>query len=265
MAKTTKPQHPVQATSGLEADIKALSVTRPGDNNRRAYVGPPAQYDFMGATQFNLLTLLGLREEHRVIDIGCGSLRAGRYLIQYLMPECYTGIEPNTWLWKEAIKTEIGTDLIALKQPLFLEEDDFRMRGAAPGSADYIVAQSIYSHTGSALFQTSIEAAARCLAPSGQMLFTTIIPGDKGSQSMPKGTEYEGWLYPKCLSFEADDVMRACKMAGLHVQQLKWFHPRQTWFRATLDEGLQMSPEMIDKLGTGRPLFDNRFPDPNAE
>lgn len=60
----------------LEDEILATRKTRAGDANLRAYVGPPAQYDFMGATQFRLLAGLGLREEHRIVDIGCGSLRA---------------------------------------------------------------------------------------------------------------------------------------------------------------------------------------------
>jgi hypothetical protein len=49
-----------------------------------AFVGPPDQYDLMGATQFRLLTTLGLRDYHRLLDFGCGSLRVGRLLISYL-------------------------------------------------------------------------------------------------------------------------------------------------------------------------------------
>ncbi len=49
----------------LEGEILATRNLQPGDLNYRAYVGPPDQYDFMGATQFRLLTSLGLREEHR--------------------------------------------------------------------------------------------------------------------------------------------------------------------------------------------------------
>jgi len=33
-----------------------------GDEHYRAYVGPPSQYDLIGASQFNLLCALGLRE-----------------------------------------------------------------------------------------------------------------------------------------------------------------------------------------------------------
>jgi hypothetical protein len=52
-----------------------------GAAHYRAYVGPPDRFDFMSATQFSLLFALGLREVHRVLDFGCGSLRLGRLLI----------------------------------------------------------------------------------------------------------------------------------------------------------------------------------------
>jgi len=46
-----------------------------GGNHFRAYVGPPNYYDLIGATQFNLLTLFGMRETSTLLDIGCGSLQ----------------------------------------------------------------------------------------------------------------------------------------------------------------------------------------------
>ena len=55
----------------------------------------------MGATQFRLLCSLGLRATHRVLDFGCGSLRAGRFLLTYLDPGGYWGVEPHRWLIAE--------------------------------------------------------------------------------------------------------------------------------------------------------------------
>src|SRR5258705_9481939 len=96
-----------------------ISELRPGDNHYMAFVGPPTQYDFMGATQFRLLCTLGLRSHHSVLDFGCGSLRAGRLLISYLDKGKYFGIEPNMWLIEKAIENQIGRDLIRIKNPQF--------------------------------------------------------------------------------------------------------------------------------------------------
>ena len=232
----------------------------PGDDNWRAYVGPPRQYDFMGASQFRLLTMLGLREEHHLIDIGCGSLRLGRFAIPYLLPGRYLGVEPNAWLWRTALEEELGADIARLRQPRFSEDADFGLADAGDGSADYIIAQSIYSHTGQDALATSLHAAARVLAPQGQFLFTIVTPECAGTGGMKRGAEAQGWVYPACTVFDADSVASACTDAGLQVQQLDWFHPRQTWFRATRDPGLRMSAAQIAQLGTGKPLFDQRFP-----
>lgn len=68
---------------------------------------------------FNLLTSVGLRQHHRVLDIGCGSLRVGRLLIPYLNQGNYFGVEPNEWLVSDGILNEIGQDQIEIKQPTF--------------------------------------------------------------------------------------------------------------------------------------------------
>ena len=57
-----------------------------GDSHYKAYVGPPKKYDLMGAMQFNLLTSFGLRDYHKLLDIGCGSLRSGKMLIPFFSP-----------------------------------------------------------------------------------------------------------------------------------------------------------------------------------
>jgi hypothetical protein len=98
---------------------------RTGTKHYSSFVGPTRQWDFMGATQFRLLTTLGLRENHRVLDIGCGSLRAGRLFIPYLNPGCYCGIEPNMWLVEDAVGSEIGPELIARKKVRFSKSKKF--------------------------------------------------------------------------------------------------------------------------------------------
>ena len=71
---------------------------KPGDPQYRAYVGPPEDDDLIAAMTFNLLTTLGLRQHHSLLDIVCASLRIGRLLIPYLNRGKYFGVEPNEWL-----------------------------------------------------------------------------------------------------------------------------------------------------------------------
>src|SRR5881275_994528 len=108
---------------------------KPGDSHYRAYVGPPEDYDLIAAMTFNLLTTLGLRQHHSLIDIGCGSLRIGRLLIPYL----------NEWLVDEGIKRELGEALVRIKRPTFFFSDSPETVIRAKLSFDFALAQSIFS------------------------------------------------------------------------------------------------------------------------
>ena len=78
------------------AERASLGLDRKaGDDHYRAFVGPAWRYDLLAALQFQAMTSLGLREYHSLLDVGCGSLRAGRLFIPYLLPGRHFGIEPN--------------------------------------------------------------------------------------------------------------------------------------------------------------------------
>src|SRR2546422_11581232 len=106
-------ERPLDNGESLGAGLK------PGDAHYRAYVGPPEDYDLIAAMTFNLLTTLGLRQHHSLLDVGCGSLRIGRLLIPYLNRGKYFGIEPNEWLVDEGISRELGKSLVGIKRPTF--------------------------------------------------------------------------------------------------------------------------------------------------
>lgn len=55
---------------------------------------PLETFEEAGRNQFITLLELGLSPESRVIDIGCGVLRLGYWLIPFLHEGCYYGIEP---------------------------------------------------------------------------------------------------------------------------------------------------------------------------
>jgi len=204
----------------------AAKTLPPGAHHYAAYVGPPEQYDFMGATQFRLLTTLGLRENHSVLDFGCGSLRAGRLLIPYLREGRYYGLEPNQWLIDDAIERELGQTLIDLKRPTFLHHSDFSAT-AFGVSFDYILAQSIFSHAGHDLVSKCLADFRSCLNPSGLILATFVEPQLLGrTEDSPEN----GWVYPDCVGFRRETVQALIAKAGLAGRALPWFHPRQTWF-----------------------------------
>jgi SAM-dependent methyltransferase len=238
-------------------DIRALTTEearalRPGDKHYTAYVGPPAQYDFMGATQFRLLTTLGLRAHHRVLDFGCGSLRAGRLLIPYLERGRYFGIEPNAWLVEDAIEREIGGDMVRLKAPRFDANAEFRT-DMFDIAFDFIVAQSIFSHASAGLASLALHNFRQSLA-SGGLVACTFVETTRSEQAQ----HADGWSYPDCVRFTREEVERLFTGAGLCVLRIDWFHPRQAWYLGAHTPADLPRAEDIRHL-TGAVLRDREF------
>lgn len=186
-----------------------------GANHYRAYVGPPDRYDFMGATQFALLFALGLRDFHRVLDFGCGSLRLGRLLIPFLRTGGYFGIDPNEWLISDAFERELGSSIRAIKQPRFRSNADFRC-DVFDTDFDFIVAQSIITHCGAAATRKLIAEAARVLRPEGKFIFSIIESSER--HAIPAE---EGWIYPRCVEYGAATLEAICGEVGLLCHRLR--------------------------------------------
>src|SRR5271157_4551410 len=51
--------------------------------------GPVQDFERVGQMQLAVLLLQGLRPGSRVLDVGCGCLRAGYWLMHFLDPGCY--------------------------------------------------------------------------------------------------------------------------------------------------------------------------------
>jgi SAM-dependent methyltransferase len=194
---------------------------KPGDSHYRAYVGPPEDYDLIAAMTFNLLTTLGLRQHHSLLDIGCGSLRIGRLLIPYLNRGKYFGVEPNEWLVEEGIKRELGEALMQIKRPTLFFSDSPETIVQAKVSFDFALAQSIFSHCGVDLIRGWLSAVSRSLTQDGALV-ATFLPGDQDSPRT-------GWVYPECVNYRPATLERAAAEANLRFEILDWKHPRQTW------------------------------------
>lgn len=222
---------------------------KPGDAHYTAYVGPPEQYDFMGATQFRLLCALGLRAHHRVLDFGCGSLRAGRFLLMYLNPGCYYGIEPNRWLIEDAIKHQIGQGAIDIKQPVFDGNDRFETQHLGV-QFDYIVAQSIFSHTGRQVTEKCLSQFAGSIKPTGRIIASFW----HADEDPPPGD----WFYPGCVTYRPSSIAQIIAGAGLVGRKIPWYHPRLVWYVMGKSHAVLPSPEM-DPYLRGAVLFDPEF------
>lgn len=226
-----------------------ISKLKPGDNHYMAYVGPPARYDFMGASQFRLLCTLGLRAGHDLLDVGCGSLRGGRFFISYLDEGRYCGIEPNEWLIREAIEHQVGNDLLRIKKPRFDYNSDFAT-DVFGQPFDFIIAQSIFSHAGRDLIARALGNFRTSLKPAGIIAATFV--------EAARDYEGSGWVYPGCVTYLPSTVEGFAKEAGLSIVRIPWYHPSQTWYLMATDPNRLPGPAMMRFL-YGAVLFDPAF------
>ena len=158
--------------------------------DHRSKVGPGELYELIGAHQFCVMIKLGLRDHHRLLDLGCGSLRGGKYFINYLGKGNYTGIEPDIDLVAAGVEHELTGEVLALKRPTFHYWDDFlwaeRLEGMYGLKFDFVLAQSILTHAGRGLVDQIAEDAYLSLVPGG-VFAATFFTSMSDSNA-------EGWL-----------------------------------------------------------------------
>lgn len=113
------------------------------ERGHRSYVG--AKWEHLGKLQIDFLTSNGLKPEHVLYDIACGSLRAGVHLIPYLDRGNYIGIEKEEKLIELGIEEELGLDIYENKKPEFLVNDQFEFDKLSK-KPDFAIAQSLFTH-----------------------------------------------------------------------------------------------------------------------
>src|SRR5215218_3976830 len=226
-----------------------------GDKHYRAWVGPPEEYDLIGALQVTLLLAAGLEETHCLCDVGCGSLRAGRMLIPYLRPGHYFGIEPERWLVEKGVDDELGRGILEAKHPSFRFVSDFSLEGFGT-EFDFVVAQSVFSHTFPDLLRLGLRRIASSLAPSGK-LFATWNPAAPGADGPKLGPDSQvlsnGWIHKGIYAHSWEEMQGFLRESGLVGGRLRWPHPRQSWYVASHPEHEATIDELSRAIRSPRP------------
>ncbi len=226
----------------------------PGSRHYRAFVSPPDKYDLVSALQFSLLTFLGLRENHTLLDIGCGSLRGGRLFIPYLLPGHYFGIEPEQWLIDEGIKHEIGQDQITIKRPTFYNNSDFDF-GYFQHEFDFLLAQSIFSHASQVQIRSCLAQARKVMKPTS-IFVANFVEGEHN---------YTGdeWVYPGGSTYTMAHMTHLVEEQGLVCKPLHWPHPvGLKWIVIVRPENAESVPVLsgqLPALKAERDLYQRRL------
>ena len=141
--------------------------------NPEGAVGSPKHEYWLqiGQLQFDYATGHGLKPDMRMLEIGCGNLRAGRLVIDYLEPGCYYGIDISPDILFAAQKTVADYDLRA-KLPHLTLVRDLRLDFLPDRAFDFVHAHSVFSHSPVEVIDECFAHVGRILAPGGFFDFT---------------------------------------------------------------------------------------------
>jgi SAM-dependent methyltransferase len=184
-------------------------------------------WDEMGRLQCEFLINKGLRPEHRLIDVGCGSLRGGIHFIRYLAAGNYYGLDVNASLI-EAGRCEVQAAGLADRQINLLIDDRFGL-DRFNATFDYGIAQSVFTHLCLNHIICCLAQVQRVLAPHGRFFATyfeaphaaqlgTVVHSPGGIRSQYVGDPYH---------YGFEEMSVAAQLAALAVERIgDWEHPR---------------------------------------
>ena len=133
---------------------------------RHALVGPPQLWEMKRKFQIDYLRAQGLRPEHVLLDIGCGTLRGGIPLIDYLQPGHYHGVETRAEVLDEG-RRELQEAGLSGKAPVLWVSEDL---GGEEREHRYNWARafSVLIHMPDAVAEGTLSFLGRHLVDDGQ-------------------------------------------------------------------------------------------------
>ncbi|AWN27502.1 class I SAM-dependent methyltransferase [Streptomyces sp. NEAU-S7GS2] len=157
---------------GHVAYYRAVMASDAG-RNPEAAVGSRSHERWLalGEMQFDYLAEHGLKPSHRMLDIGCGNLRAGWRFIAYLDTGNYYGIDISPDILISAKQT-LTTYELQDKLPHLTITQDLKLDFLPSAHFDVVHAHSVFSHSPLDVIDECLAHVGRILAPGGFFDFT---------------------------------------------------------------------------------------------
>lgn len=197
--------------------------------------GPPRFFETAGKKLLIALLSEGLIPSSRVLDIGCGCLRGGYWLIHFLDSGCYFGVEPNVEMLEAGQRILLEPGLAELKKPRFDHNADFDVEVFGV-KFDFFVARSIWTHTSKRQIQTMLDGFSDATNAGGVFLTSYVRATMFKKDYM--GTEWAGRSHesntPRLVYHSFGWIRTECTRRGLIAEEIKeraYTFGGQTWIR----------------------------------
>ena len=128
--------------------------------------GPKRDFERVGRMGLEMLLAEGLTPSSRVLDVGCGALRLGYWVMRFLNPGGYFGIEPQQEMLAVGLEQIVEPEVVQRAEARFASNDDFDF-SVFGERFDFVVARSIWTHASRAQISKMLQSFAETCSPAG--------------------------------------------------------------------------------------------------
>jgi len=211
----------------MGVNSKHLKFLNP--NWYQAAVG--GMWDEIGKLQFEFLIKEGLKPEHFLLDVGCGSLRGGVHFIRYLDRGRYYGIDMEESLL-DAGKGILKKNKLGHKKPTLVEMSNFNLSSLGQ-DFDYALAQSLFTHLPLNSIIKCVMHIDKVLVKGGRF-YATFFESSEGKKHLDpvmhphtNGTEFATYFDRDPYHYDFETFKWVCEGTGLRVERIgEWGHPK---------------------------------------
>ena len=185
------------------------------------FLGVPVEtFETAGRSQLIELLQQGLLPESKLLDFGCGCLRIAYWLVRFLDPDCYFGIEPARNRVQAGLRYLFTGDIVRTKCPRFDYNANFDS-SAFGATFDFFLARSIWSHGSKAQIEATLNSFVRYANPGAKFL-VSYLPAESAQEDY-NGTTWVG-------------TSHECNVPGVIKHRLCWIAEQCDKRRLTFEE-----------------------------
>jgi SAM-dependent methyltransferase len=199
-----------------------LSAEDVANRRHRRRIGN--KWALMGPMQLDFMVAQGLEPADRLLDVGCGPLRAGLHFVEYLAPGHYYGIDINETLINAGYEHELPARLRErLPRDHLRATDRFDCNFGV--NFDFAIAQSVFTHVSLNHIRLCLFRVAQQIAPGGRF-FASFFEVPRSHPLDHSLNEGRGWTERNAFFYYRSDLKWAARCADWDVHYIgKWGHP----------------------------------------
>jgi hypothetical protein len=176
-------------------------------------------WEILGKLQFSFMVdYAGLKPDDVLLELACGSFRAGRFFISYLNPGNYLGMDKQKVLIDAGRKYEVPDELWKEKKPEVIISADFNFKKLSK-RPNLVLAQSLFTHLRSRDIKKCLGKLKQIIKPNG-ILFASFCESDEPTFYARPSHSSRDFYY----TFK--EMEKMAKKSGWHCEYIgDWGHP----------------------------------------